>query len=158
MLTYGEAFHLMAEHARNVASVSAPDLAGRLREWADRLDAISGEDGYPRQNVARRDNAPRDAARAWAQTPKAEREQVVLDAIGDRRLTITEATAACNEALPDIRIYASSVGYVMRRLLGEGVLEREPEIFRNKPRYRYSKRKPMDDAISELDDLFGGGT
>lgn len=102
------------------------------------------------------------AETAWRQMPRERRETLVFQALDDDRLTIRELTERLGRALgcsaPDqlgrlpLSAYQSGVGNLVKRMLREGQLGREPETFnKTHRRYRYFRRRELEGAIAELD-------
>ncbi|MDQ6779175.1 MAG: hypothetical protein M3071_23795, partial [Actinomycetota bacterium] len=132
-----------------VAAVSKADAL--LRELL--RDRESG-----RKAESKRDNEKmREAHAAWA-IPPARREGLLLQVLGDERLVIRELTDRLNAELrfPSSEnrwyaVYQSHVRSLLMRMVREGQLERTPEMFKNKVRYRYSRKLPLEGPIVGLE-------
>ena len=100
----------------------------------------------------------RERESVWADMPRERRQALVLDVLGDERLTIREIWVLVEERLqsayevegPRI-VYQSYVGSVVKRMLREGQLERHAEVYRNKPRYRYARKRGLEGPIADLE-------
>jgi hypothetical protein len=96
--------------------------------------------------------------RSWRQSPMAYRERVVLEALGDGRMTLGELSTGMNEALgwsANRVIYEAAASSLARRMVASGQLGREPEEFRGKVRYRYFAKRTLEGPIVALDDALG---
>ena len=87
----------------------------------------------------------RERQAEWRSRRPETRETLLLNAFGDERLTIGEVANRINAELgcsPDAvpTLDPSDVRRLAMRLLDAGQLEREPETFRNKTRYRWHRK------------------
>ncbi len=79
----------------------------------------------------------------WKRTPTERREGMLLEALGSERLLIRELMLRVNtELLGGVErkhraVYESNIRSLVMRMVRDGQLERTPETFLNKTRYRY---------------------
>lgn len=92
----------------------------------------------------------RERRQEWQRSPWAYREGALFDVLADERLTISELT----ERLELHGLYASDVRTLLRRMVERRQLEREPEPFRGKVRYRYFQRRGLEGPIADLERAF----
>jgi hypothetical protein len=100
----------------------------------------------------------RERRKQWRATPRDQRENLLLHVLGDERLTTGELAARMNRELDgdhsDGRLQtvaSSDVGNLARRMFRDGQIEREPETFRNKLRYRYTRKRGLAGPIADLE-------
>lgn len=93
----------------------------------------------------------------WQKRPRVERERFIMDALGERHLTIREVTKRLGDALPEHHIYQGNVTGLISRMWKAGELDREPEMYRNRTRYRYFRKVTLEGPIAELDRAFHDG-
>lgn len=93
----------------------------------------------------------------WRALPKHEQDRMVLEALGDDKLTNREVENRLLEH--DDRPHPSGVSQeiaaVTRRLLEAGELERQAGQF-GMSRFRYFRRTKLSGPIKDLDESFGG--
>lgn len=99
----------------------------------------------PRQVI----EAAQEPSRAWKSAPSHERERIVLEALGDARLTRTEVAQRINDTHPEFHVYDS--GPLLDRMLLAGELERVSEAFKGKKRWRYWRNSKLSGPIADLD-------
>ncbi|MGI8630796.1 MAG: hypothetical protein ACR2LV_11625 [Solirubrobacteraceae bacterium] len=92
----------------------------------------------------------------WKRTPAERRESLLLHVLGDERLIIRQLTSRLNAELGsgDAVVYESHVRGLVMRMLAAGQLERVEESFRNKPRYRYFRKRTLEGPIAGLERAF----
>ncbi len=86
----------------------------------------------------------------WKRLPRERRESALFQVLGDEGLTL-RWLASRMEAGLGVRIYESDLRYPVKRMFSEGQLERVEETFRNKPRYRYFRKRGLDGPIVDLE-------
>lgn len=140
-------------------------------EWADKLvgAAANLRRGQPApEDDRRRDRFERhpmqdirDAARAaWRSVPKPQRECLLLNVLGDDNLTLRELAKRLDtkvrtpECGDELIVYGDNIRPLVVCLVQAGELERAAEVFRNKPRYRYSRRRALEGPIIDLERAF----
>lgn len=90
----------------------------------------------------------------WKRIPTLERERIMLELLGERRLTIAELTQELKAAQrTECAIYDSHVRAMVYRLYRAGGLDRAGEQWHGKTRYRYF-RKPLSGPIADLERKF----
>ncbi len=140
---------------------------GSLRQALRRDDAARARDNEQRERESskqdlecfRREFQERDQRQAavWTRRPVAVRESLLLRVLGEDRLIIRELTSRLNAELGSAEkrlptLYEGNVRRLVMRMLRTGQLEREPEAFKGKTRYRYYFRKSvLDGPIVELE-------
>lgn len=89
----------------------------------------------------------REAAAAW-KIPRDRRQNLLLQVLGDQRLTTRELTERLNAELGfpspenlNHAVFDSQVRHLVKRMVREGTLARAEESFKNKPRNRYFRPK-----------------
>ena len=129
--------------------------------WAEMFDrlalvhAVSSDLGPDREAVERRIERRRQRdrnaelreqqnrrAHAWRRLPQERRDELLLQALGEQRLTIPELTSQLNAGLDAPTdgwptLYSSTVASMVRRLVAVGEFDRIGEPFQGKIRYRY---------------------
>lgn len=102
------------------------------------------------------DDAPaeRDEPERWTDKPVPVRERIVLETIGDGRLTNRGIWEAVCEAHPEVRLYKSDIAPLTRRLVAAGEIVCEREAWRGRTRNRYHRRTDLDGTIADLDRAF----
>lgn len=105
--------------------------------------------------------APEPAANTGAQTfdrPKrltpVERERLVLEELGDDRLTVGELVHRIGTAYPHVHLSRGLVYMTLRALMNTGDVERATESYRGQPRHRYSRRTKLEGPIVDLQRMF----
>jgi hypothetical protein len=89
----------------------------------------------------------------WRSLTQAGRERLLLELIGEDRLTVSEATRKVREKLGEHSVYYGRVYSTMQRLLHSGELDRVRETFREtQTRNRYFRRPPSG-PIVEMEKL-----
>lgn len=150
------------------SSVIAQELGG----FATRLAEMAGPRPPDReveererhgQAMREREVTIREASEAWRRVRRDERERLVSKVLGEGRLLIRELTERINAALgyPESTdedgyrsaraVYESEIRNLVVRLVRDGQLEREPEPFEGKIRYRYSRKRGLDGPIADLE-------
>jgi hypothetical protein len=95
----------------------------------------------------------RERRDAWFKMPWDVRERLLLEALGDKRLTVREIEQGM-KALPEFggEIYTNDVRALAERMISSGRLDRVNDPFRNKPRWRYFLLTPsLDGPIADLE-------
>ncbi len=88
---------------------------------------------------------------------------MVLQVLGDERLIIRELTSRINVLLGlsgergSRVVWEGDIRYLTSRMMRAGQLDREPESFRNKIRYRYFRADGLEGPIADLDRAFREG-
>lgn len=91
---------------------------------------------------------------AWLGLPWHERERVVLEALGDGRMTAREITYAAVESHGgEMSIYRADVDAVVRRLFQSGELDRQEGRWAQ-ARFRYFRSRPSDE-VKKLEQALG---
>jgi hypothetical protein len=113
------------------------------------------EDGPQLSDDGRSESIDSRRERAWDAIPTAERDRLVLEHLGDDRLTIRELHRRMEAALPDCCLYEPYVRSLVMRLFRERELDRVGERYRkgDSIRYRYFKR-PLEGPIADLERAF----
>lgn len=97
----------------------------------------------------------RERSAAWKEIGHADRARLIFEVIGDGRSTVTEVTAMLEERLGDgVAVYQGTTRQVLMRLLSEGELDREPEHFQGKIRYRFFRNTNLAGPIADLERTF----
>jgi hypothetical protein len=96
--------------------------------------------------------AQRERVNAWKRQPREQRERLLLDVLGDELVTIGELTQRMRDQLP--LLVQSEVAYLVKCLFTSGQLDRVPEQFRGRVRYRYFRKHKLDGPIAELERAF----
>lgn len=98
----------------------------------------------------------REVARRWGQLPAEERERLVIEQLGERRLTLAELAGEMRAAHPDTcgQLYDTTLRPHAQKMIDRGVLAREGEQFRGKTRYRYFQPVKLEGPIADLDRAF----
>jgi hypothetical protein len=100
---------------------------------------------------------------AW-RIPRAHRESLLLQVLGDERLILRELTERLNAELgfpsranPNHAVHQGQVRSLVRHMFRTGQLERAEESFQNKPRNRYFRSCPpsLEGPIVELEQAYG---
>jgi hypothetical protein len=144
---YGRLLEHLADDDRNRERIAE-------RAAAAELVAMSAE------KQLRRQNEQHAAQVAWQSLSRERREAAVLDVLGDEQLTRTEIAKRLDAKLrtPECGrwgvVYVSYVRPVLERMVNARQLERETELFKNKPRHRYSRRRGLDGPIADLERRF----
>jgi hypothetical protein len=172
MSAYDEDYRELIEGARDAAYellvVSTPDsLMGLRREYTE-LRRLLERDDQKRQEEQGRQAADeqkdhrrelaeiRERRNVWAQIPRERRESLLFQVLGDERLILRELTSRLNAELgtPDRKSSSVDDGNVrslVMRMFHAGQLERAEETFKNKPRYRYFRKRGLDGPIVDLE-------
>ena len=133
--------------ARVIAAATEANTAA-VRDAIERLDRF----GAPQRHDPIREIHERRAR--WGDFGTVGQERLVLEVIGERRLTKREITEALQTRLGDeFHIYDNYVQNVLRHLLAADEIVREPEDWRGRYRYRYA-RKPPSGTIVDLERTF----
>lgn len=103
--------------------------------------------------------AARERQAAWRRSPKERREGLVLQVLGDERLTISELTERLEAKLNPERekygtVYDSAVRALAMQMLAAGQLEREGEEFRGRLRYRFFRKAGLSGPIADLERVY----
>jgi hypothetical protein len=106
------------------------------------------------QKEAWREHRERD--RAWRQTERETRERILLDALADEQLTLSQVAERMNMALgwlpgEYLVVRDSGIRQLAMSMLNSGQLERVPEVFRNKTRYRWQRKRALAGPIADLE-------
>ena len=96
---------------------------------------------------------------AWLVMPRGDRTRLLLQELGDRRLTINELTDRVSEARADIDVYEGDIRALVYRLCREGELDRAGERrcrgdHKGSIRYRYFRNTTLDGPIADLERAF----
>lgn len=159
----GESYRVLrVEHHDERARRTLNDHAAHYHDnpcWAQIDDAIRAREGTGLEPPSRHDDA-RARRALWKDLPVSARERVILETIGDRRVTNRGIWESIRSANPDATIYLSDVTALTGRLrrAGEIVAEREP--WKGRTRNRFHRRTDLDGPIADLDRAFrdNGGT
>ena len=100
---------------------------------------------------------PHNDPERWTDKPVAVRERIVLETIGDGRLTNRGIWEAVCEAHPGVKLYKSEIAPLTRRLVAAGEIVCEREAWRGRTRNRYHRRTDLDGPIADLDRAFREG-
>jgi hypothetical protein len=92
---------------------------------------------------------------AWKRVPAAERDRILLEVLGEDRLTIRELTERMRSELPRCDLYESHVGRLVGRLFKEArELDRAADPRKKgRPRYLYFRRG-LEGPIADLERTF----
>src|SRR5207247_1257566 len=107
-------------------------------------------------DACRQDDEQSGRRGRWLRLRRQERRQLMLDLLGDDRLTLRELQERFAEEL-GATVYESEMRSVVRGLVAAGELNREAEPFRpnrGSIRYRYSRRRGLSGSIAELEHAF----
>jgi hypothetical protein len=131
--------------------------------WTEVYDALRnemGRDRLPRGRAirARIEAKDRERKEVWARRPIRDREHLLLNILGEDRLTVLELTERVRDELGDGAPYEPAIRNVIRRLYNDGELKRVGERrargdHAGAIRYRYFKRA-LSGAIADLDRAF----
>lgn len=105
----------------------------------------------------RREDAWREDRESWKKTPKPMRDRLVLEALGDQRLTSKEMRECLREKLGHTEVYTSDSNQCLMRLLDSGdVLRVEIPGYRGgpNPRWRYYRNAKLNGPIEDLERTF----
>lgn len=110
------------------------------------------------RGVREDDDGAAESGDRWTDKPVSVRERIVLETIGDGRLTNRGIWEAVREAHPAVHLFKSDIAPVTRRLVAadEIVCEREP--WNGRTRNRYHRRTNLDGPIADLDRAFRDGS
>lgn len=75
--------------------------------------------------------------RAWKAIEQDQREQIILEAMGDERLTISEICEVVTSKNKELKPHDGTTRPVVTKMLNAGKLAREAEPWRGRVRYRY---------------------
>lgn len=121
------------------ANVARDAQAQRQHDWQEREREINRRRG------------------GWNLTPIATREHLLLNALGDDRLTVSDLVPRLNAELGAPAgltvVPESGVRSLVSRMHHAGELERAGEPFRGRVRYRYFRR-PLDGPSADLERAF----
>jgi hypothetical protein len=154
---------LRAGYAEMRKALAADETRRNLAEVRDELKDIRAEEERRKrtheqhQEQRRRERAERRDV--WRRTPKTRRENLVLNALRDDRLTHREVAdrvdADLREGVEGERlVYESYTRLVVMRLFKEGQLEREPDEACKKLRYRYFRKRRLEGPIVDLERVY----
>lgn len=91
-----------------------------------------------------------DRWRWWERQPRHIRHRLVLEALGERALTARQVAERIEREHPEGALYANQMTYVLKQLLEAGEVQREPEQFQKKLRYRWSRKTDLTGPIAGL--------
>lgn len=115
----------------------------------------SGDDYLAAKAAWRDSNADYFAAKAaWGHTSRPARESLVLQVLADDRLTVSEMADRMNAELGFEKaraVHDSNLRPMLSRMLDAGQLERQPQVFRGKVRYRYFRKRGLEGPIADLE-------
>lgn len=124
---------------------------GSLSKYIEKWDGEAGDDPDAAWGGERaRERAELEREQAWADWPMERKRAMVLDVLGDDRLTGSELAVRYREALKeDFDLYQKQVLYIVRKMLGSEV-DRELEPWGSRGRYRYFRKVGLEGAIADL--------
>jgi hypothetical protein len=135
------------------------DAYGVLRAALEKDDAKRGAEARHRATLAALDRT----AAPWMDMPRAARESVVFNLLGDRGRSIGELTKRINvdvcgaDSGESAGLIEGSVRGVVTSMFKAGQLEREPEpepVRGKTVRYRYFRKRTLDGPITDLERAF----
>ena len=134
--------------AESVAT--SPDVLARLRAWFPHAEAEA--EASRRAERRQRDV---DERRAWRQTPRAVRERVVLEALGDDRLSVGELCCRLRDTTT-AQFTQEGLREILKRLVAAGELSfaNEPPAGGGRRRAVYSRNGALSGAIVDLERAF----
>lgn len=145
----------------DVLQTAEPDTGMRLRlaykELKDTIERDSSPEPLPDKERDAFENR-RELRDVWRQMPWHERERLLLDVLGDDKLTIgTLVTRVC-ESRPDVIVYDGGMRNLVTRMLKAGELDRVGEQWRagttkGSTRYRYFRRTELSGPIADLNEM-----
>lgn len=159
MVTFSDDYRELLEDAHNalraLLDASAPESWMGLRAGYGELRRALRRDVADREREERLEEQ-RNREDGWKRTPAARQESLVLDLLGDDRLTFREMTARLNVELVGAYekpvAYESHVRRLVMRMHRAGQLEGESDdSFRGKLRYRYFRKRPLEGPIADLE-------
>ncbi|HEX2161683.1 MAG TPA: hypothetical protein VHF88_07665 [Thermoleophilaceae bacterium] len=96
--------------------------------------------------------------KAWDRWPMERKRAVVLELLGDKRLTGKELAQRFRQAVAaDFDVYEDQVLYIVKKMLGAD-LDRELEQWGSRGRYRYFRKRGLEGPIAELQRQFDATT
>jgi hypothetical protein len=101
----------------------------------------------------RRDAEYRARKEAWRTMPWHERERLLLDVLGDKRLSKGEIARAMDESREDLTLYESQISNLLTRMLAAGEIKRERECFGKtgtRWRWSYMRNAKLTGEIADL--------
>ena len=132
------------------------------RSLKDQHEEEAAEGTRPRHDEQREQWAEyKGRSAVWLKMPRPEREHLVLEAIGDDRLTLGELVARINEH-SGVHVHEQRLRPLVYRLHREGKLDRTRErraSSGNKPgafRYRFFRWRELSGPIADLERTFNG--
>jgi len=138
-------FHVECEKAVSRAIFELVDE----HEYEDgELDQARGLTGDPRRDRRREREV------AWKQMDWPARERFMLEQLGEDRLTVAEVWKRLHEDA-DLGLSEASIRSLLVRMVDGGELDRTPELFRGRTRWRYSRRTELSGPIKALNDALG---
>jgi hypothetical protein len=174
-MSYTEEYRELIEDARDAVNalldVSTHHSWATLRRaYGDLVEALWRDEGERLRDELRevaaleaKQREDRFAARdGWLGMVREARENRVLDVLGEGRWTIRQVMGRLNGALgcedgDAAAVYEGDVRRILRRMCAAGQLERAPERFQGKIRYRYFRKVGLHGAIAELDRAYRDG-
>lgn len=156
-----EALEEAQEALRRVIKMAEPGTGIPLHLAYNQLKVVADRE---RQGTGREQPAapPQDAAMTFAEARQrwrglcwAQREQILLEALGDECLTPRELLPRVRRLLNlDYGVYDNNIRALADRMREAGELERHAEQWRGRVRYRYSRRTQLEGPIADLDRVF----
>ena len=104
------------------------------------------------------EDANREPREAWGRLSAERRESLLLNMLGEERLTLAESASRMDAELGHVdgknwsAVYASDVRNLAMRMVRSGQLERVAEPFQGKVRYRYFKaglEQPLERSLAK---------
>lgn len=91
----------------------------------------------------------------WRSIPMIVREHLVIELVGEDRLTASGVREKLEQSLPACLILTDDAGTVLRRLWKAGELDRVSDRLGGRQVYRYFRNLELSGPIAELERLFG---
>lgn len=140
------------DHHRGVKERAA---YGSVVEYIEKYEETEADDHDSAPLLTRPGFDSHDAERgereqAWSRWPMERKRAMVLDVLGDDRLTGKELAQRYREAVKDdFDVYQDQVLYIVGKMLGSEV-DRELEPWSSRGRYRYFRKVGLEGPIADL--------
>jgi hypothetical protein len=109
----------------------------------------------PEKKLAREFAEAQARTRLWLDLNLDDRHRIILQVIGDEKLTLREITKRLDDYRDDWKIWQSNVASTVKRLCERGDLACEKDMLGNRPRNRYFHSTDLTGTIADLEREFG---
>lgn len=109
------------------------------------------------EKSARSAPTSREMEQAWRQMPRDQRERLVLEGLANSELTLRQLTARISSMRPDLKVYQTDITTLARKMVDTGELQRRPEPWNGKVRYRYFRLGKLEGPIADLNRILTEG-